>query len=59
MSAEEAVFVQMEKVGLLRGYSGRMRAAIKAAANALEVGDSAFALKTLRDALSVAVPEAR
>jgi hypothetical protein len=57
VSAEDAVFVQMEKVGWLRGYSGQLRNAIKAAKTALDVGDATYAAKLLGDALAIQVPE--
>jgi hypothetical protein len=57
MSAEEAVFVQMERVGLLRGYSGRLRRALQSALTALSTGDRVYAEMVLRDALEIPNPD--
>ena len=57
MSAEEAVFVQMGRVAALRGYSGQLRGAMKAALNSLSVGDQEFAKRILSGALEIQNPD--
>ena len=57
MTADEAVYARMERMALLRAYSGKMRRAIVSAANAIRVGDSAYALRILDEALATASPD--